>query len=139
MNKSDGINGWLLLIVIYLFILVVKQPIAIVNFFINDYNRLPDWIVTYSLVNVTQLALGTILIILSLIFIFKKSKMTISFILFLFSFFALTVIGLNVWYFSLVPNAISKNISDLIINLLIDVLVIGYFLKSKRVKNTFKK
>ncbi|MDO8564218.1 MAG: DUF2569 family protein [Nanoarchaeota archaeon] len=138
-KRLEGIGGWLILFIIYLLILIIRQPIEVVRFFINDYNHLPNWIVNYSLVNNALLAIGTLLMIISLIFIFMKSKKAIKFNIFLFSFLAIVVLVENIWYFVLVPLEISKNLFSLIFNLIIDGLVISYFLKSKRVKNTLVK
>lgn len=135
-KTKEGINGWLILFILYLIILIIKQPISAIKS-IKSFSSLPTWIMTYTWINNALLFFGSILFIISLILIFKKSHIVIKYNIYLFIFLAIAVFGLNVWFFILIPQSITKNVLPLLINLITDALIISYFFKSKRAKNTF--
>lgn len=127
--KPNGLGGWFILIIVYLVIIIAKHII-----YLTTQSNL--FATTYTLANSLLLLLVAILMLFSLILIFRKSKLTIKFNIYSFVFFAVAVSIMNIWYYLITYRFAIK---DWVTNLIIDLVIIIYFYKSKRVKNTFIK
>jgi len=139
-KKFKGIGGWLILITLMFIFSAIANTYLLIQKIILLFNNPSLGIYISAILS----GIYCVLIWLSIIFIFMKKKIAVK--LFIYAIVAGTIFIF--WYFlisQLIYSSLNfmeilqNNIIIILFNLIINILVVIYLLKSKRVKNTLIK
>lgn len=139
-KKLNGIGGWLILITLMFIFSAIANTYLLIQKIILLFNNPSLGIYISAILS----GIYCVLIWLSIIFIFMKKKIAIK--LFIYVIVAGTIFIF--WYFlisQLIYSSLNfmeilqNNLIIILFNLIINILVVIYLLKSKRVKTTLTK